>query len=106
MSDPQHKQGDTFDRSGVVTITELGVPVPDLTGWTGTSQVRTKTGTLVQNLTFSWIDASQRLCRLQAANTSGWPLGYLLIDIQFVSPLGAIISTSTASLQCVRDITL
>ena len=101
----QHKRGDTFDVSGQIDVTLQGSPVLDLTGWTGASQIRTTSGALIADLTFSWLNPAQRLMRLRATNSSGWMLGTHEIDVQLTSPAGDVVSTSTATIEIVRDVT-
>lgn len=104
----QHKRGDTFDRSGPVTVTENGAPLPDLTGWTARCQIRTADGRLIAEPVFTWLDAVAGLCRVHVPNapgTAAWPIGPALLDIQFTSPGGDVVSTQTADLQIVKDIT-
>lgn len=100
-----HKRGDTFDLSGPVTVTEAGEPLPDLTGWAGAAQLRTPGDVLVADLQFEWLNAAQGLCRLMAADTSAWPIGPAQLDIQLTSPAGAVVSTDTAQLRIVKDVT-
>ena len=50
----------SFAFSGVIDIQELGVPLPDLTGWTGKSELRTQSRTLIANLNFAWVNAAER----------------------------------------------
>jgi hypothetical protein len=105
-TNPTHKRGDTFDRSGQITVRLDGAPVLDLTGWTGRAQVRTATGDdLIAECAFAWLDATQSLCRVTASSTAAWPIGPALVDIELTAPGGAIVSTDTASLMIVRDIT-
>lgn len=101
----EHKRGDTFDRSGQVDLSEGGTPVIDMTGWTGRSQIRTSGGQLIAELDFSWLDASQRKMRLRKADTGTWPIGRAEIDIQFTSPAGDVVSTRTATIEIVKDVT-
>lgn len=104
-TNPTHKRGDTFDRSGQITINVDGVHVPDLTGWAGAAQVRTRSGALIAAITFTWLDATQSLARIRAADTTGWPVGPAEIDIQLTSPAGDVVSTDTERLDIVSDVT-
>ena len=101
----QHKRGDTFDVSGQIDVTASGAAVTNLTGWTGASQIRSSGGVLIADLTFSWINAAQRTMRLRATDTADWMLGKHEIDIQLTSPSGDIVSTSTAQIEIVKDVT-
>lgn len=101
-----HKRGDTFDYSDQFAMTDNGVPVPDFTGMTGASQIRTAEGVLVAALTFSWLDATQGLFRVRfEGSTAAWPLGTLLHDIQLTTGAGAVVSTATETFRLVQDVT-
>lgn len=92
----QFKRGNTFDFSGEVNVTDDGVAVTDLTGWTGECQIRTVRDTLVAELDFSWLSAANRLCRVRSTgSTAAWTLGRAIIDIKLTSPAGDVISTDT-----------
>ncbi len=103
---PSHKRGDTFDVSGQITVTDGGAPLPSLVGWVGRSHLRNITGELIAELTFTWVDASQRLCRIHAGSTTGWPVGQAELDIELTSPEGHIVSTETARIKIVKDVTV
>ena len=106
MAISKHKRGDTFDRSGTITVLQNGSPVADLTGWTGASQMRGVRASLIVQFDFQWINAAQRLARLRAPDgTDTWPVGEAKIDIQLTSPSGVIVSTDTMTLEVVQDIT-
>ena len=60
MAVSKHKRGDTFDRSGVINVTQNGLAVADLTGWTAISQMRGARAALIVQFEFQWIDATQR----------------------------------------------
>ena len=106
MANSTHKRGDTFDRSGQVTVMQNGVRLLDLTGWTGASQVRDKHGQLLSQLSFEWLDASQSLVRLSSVgSTEDWVVGDAKMDIQLTSSTGIIVSTATATIGVVEDIT-
>lgn len=103
---PRHRRGATFDLSGVITVKHQGVPVPDLTGWTGASKVKTQHGQLVAELEFSWLDASQRIARIRAQNTDNWPVGVVLeTDILLTSPNGDKVPTDRAEFTCFAGVT-
>ena len=102
----KHKRGDTFDLSGSVQATQDGASVVDFSDWTGRSQVRDSKGTLVAELVFSWLDQSAGLVRVRSDGpTDGWPIGLARMDIQLTSPDGHVVSTKTAVIEIVEDIT-
>ena len=84
----QLTRGDTFDRGGQFIVSSDGLNITDMTGWVGRSQVRTQTGELVEELTFEWLDATQRLFRLYSAGTDEWPVGTHIFDIRLTTPEG------------------
>lgn len=106
MATSKHKRGDTFDRSGTINVLQNGLPLLDLTGWAGMSQMRNGRDALVVQFDFQWLDATRSLVRLSApAGTDTWPLGEGFIDIQLTSPGGVVVSTNTMVLEVVKDVT-
>lgn len=102
----KHKRGDTFDLSGSVQATRDGVPVVDFTGWSGRSQVRDGKGELVAELVFAWLDQVAGLVRVRSDGaTDAWPIGPVRTDIQLTSPDGNVVSTETAVIEIVEDVT-
>lgn len=92
-------RGDTFDYSGVIDVTDDGVAVTDLTGWTGACQIRTVRGTLIATLAFTWLDAAARLCRVRSTgSTAAWEIGRALINIRVTSPAGDVVSTDATAI--------
>lgn len=104
MANITHKRGDTLE--WVVTLTQNSVAV-DVTQWTIKSQIRQDTSTLVYEFVVTKTDAVNGVFSLSAtpAETASWPLGSLLIDIEFIDPTGYVISSQTFTMQIVRDIT-
>lgn len=103
-------RGSTFDYSGEVSITDGGVALTDLTGWTGQSQIRAKrgaqAGTVVATLEFTWLDASARLCRIRStSSTDAWLLGRAIVNIQLASPAGDKVATQNYELDIVEGAT-
>ena len=102
----QHKRGDTFEFSGVIDVKHQGQIVPDLTGWTGKSQLRKQSGELIADLVFAWIDAAQRICNLKHnGSTADWPICVAQMDIEMTSPDGHIVSTQTTEINIAKDVT-
>lgn len=99
------KTGDTFDISGVLPVTVNGVAVTDFTGWTGRSQIRTKTGKLVAQLVFTWLNTAGFVRLHFAGTTQGWPVGAALIDVELTTPAGDVISSLTSTITVEQDIT-
>ena len=82
------KRGASFSLAVRLSPTVNGQPVTDLTGWAGRSRMVTVDGTLVQDLTFGWIDIATRTAALtaSAAQTLAWPKGELALDIALSPP--------------------
>lgn len=105
MAELQHKRGDTFNFSGEIFLYENGIRVIDLTGWSGTSQVRVATsGDLVENLIFEWLDAVYSRVRIRSAGTALWPVRGVHIDVQLFKG-DDVVSSKTQKIQIVGDIT-
>ena len=102
----QHKRGDTFVVAGTITATVGGVAVTNLTSWTGASQLRdATTDALIATLEFTWLNAATGQARLRCADTTAWPITLANLDIQLTTPAGDIVSTPTAALSIVKDVT-
>ena len=101
-----HKRGDTLNLSGDLVADDL--TAQDLTGWTGRVDLRLADGTLVQALMFAWIDASQGTLAITAtaADSATWPVGRLVLDVEFTRPDGSVLSSPTVVLFVSEDITL
>jgi len=93
------KRGNTFDYSGTATVTDNGVLVADMTGWSGACMIRQHNGALVANIEFTWLNAAARIFRLRAINTTAWRIGAAEIDVAFTSPTGDVISTETSAIE-------
>lgn len=101
-----HKRGDTFDLVGPVSLTFDGNPVQDFTGWVPNAQLRNTADDLVAQFVCEWVDPIARLLRVYFPGpTNRWELGCHEFDIQFTAPNGAVVSTQTAEIEIVRDIT-
>lgn len=96
------KRGDSFvvDESGMLAD---GVAL-DMTGWTIASQIRTqRSDTLVANLAVTWLNQDIGAYHLECVDTTAWPIGKLLWDIQFTDPDGYVTSTETVTINCIKD---
>lgn len=83
--------GETYSQQGAVTATAGGAAI-DLTGWTGTAQVRTSAGALVGAFTIA-IDAGTAgtfLISATAAVTALWSAGDHVADLRFVGAGGEV----------------
>lgn len=99
-----HKVGDSFTR--VLTIpTEFGDGY--FVGWVPRSQFRDAEGVLIAEVVCEWLDpVTTRVLKLRVVNTTTWPLGTALIDVQFTRTAdGEVMSTTTAKLTVVQDVT-
>lgn len=100
-----HIRGDNFTFSGQLEVSEDGVPLTSLVGWTGEAQVRRYDNTLVETLEFEWLDASQRLASLSSTtDTSTWPAGELFLHCRLTSSSGEKISNNPSRFTCVIGI--
>lgn len=100
------KRGDSFD---------YGVEIPSefadghFVGWTVASQLRTNNSKAALIATFdtSWANpATTRQLRLLKIDTTDWPLGSAVFDVQFTRTSdGYRLSTETAEVIVVKDVT-
>lgn len=98
------KRGDTFLRN--CQISENGVPI-DITGWTIRSQIRDKSGVLVDNLVTSITNAATGSYTINksAVSTASWIVGDHFMDIEFTTSAGSVMSTETVRIKIETDIT-
>ena len=104
MQKVYHKRGDTFlpdctylDSTGVAAAyASLGISIK--------SQVRTRSGQLVSNLTVTAGTGIGEFI-LDSGATEDWPIGSLLWDVQFTQG-GHIFSTQSAELVVSDDVTV
>lgn len=108
MAKLKFQRGDTFSLAGPLDPVVAGVPVPDITGWTGSSQVRNAaTGALIAELTFTVLDAAARTVRVHFdGSTADWPVARARVNLRLVSPTGAVASTEPDEFEIVRANTL
>lgn len=99
------KRGDTLALSGNAGVTFNGATVTDYTGWSVASQLRTAVGVLVADLTATLSALGVVTISASAATTALWSPGSYEVDIQFTTPTGEIISTATAKLAVLADVT-
>ena len=102
MATYHHTLGDSWSRTGVANISNPDGTPMDLTGWQVRSQAREKdTGALVCEFACALDPISQAYTQT-ALDTTGWPVGALLSDIEFRSPAGFVVSTAVFAIH-VRD---
>lgn len=103
---PEFKTGDTYALACTYKVNDAAV---DLTGYTIASQLRSDTYVLISDTTVE-IDADQVAnagkftITASPADTSSWPTGNHLIDIE-VSLGGVKKSSETVTQPVVRDVT-
>ncbi len=105
---PGFKQGTTFALPLRLHPVVAGVAVADLTGWTARAQVRQANGALVSDLTVDWVDRAERLVSLTcpAGTTAAWPVAKLNVDVELISPDGAVrINSSTMTITVLARVT-
>jgi len=99
----EHKVGDTFSYVGTAVLVDISGNPVSMAGATVASQIRTTTGAKIADLTITLSDGTLTL--RSSDSTQGWPLGVAQIDVQITLPGGHVISTSTANIVIVRDVT-
>lgn len=99
----EHKVGDTFSYVGTAVLVDISGNPVSMAGATVASQIRTTTGAKIADLTITLSDGTLTL--RSSDSTQGWPLGVAQIDVQITLPGGHVISTSTANILIVRDVT-
>ena len=99
----EHKVGDTFSYVGTAVLVDISGNPVSMAGATVASQIRTTTGAKIADLTVTLSDGTLTL--RSSDSTQGWPLGVAQIDVQITLPGGHVISTSTANIVIVRDVT-
>ena len=93
-----HKRGTTFVWGGAIQAMQDGAPVTTLPAHTAKAQVRTYPDlALVADLTVTLgtPGAEGIPVVLKCADTRGWPLGPLCLDVRFELPGGNVGSTET-----------
>lgn len=99
----EHKVGDTFSYVGTAVLVDISGNPVSMAGATVASQIRTTTGAKIADLTTTLSDGTLTL--RSSDSTQGWPLGVAQIDVQITLPGGHVISTSTANIVIVQDVT-
>lgn len=95
---PQHKRGDTFS-----FVAQLDKSV-DLKGSQTKCQLRDTSGNFIDEVEVTVFD--DNVIQLYKQDTTNWPLREARLDVQFTLTNGDRISTNTASINIVEDITL
>lgn len=98
----KHKRGDTFS----VLVTLEGA-AGEFIGYVPTCQIRDMQDVLIAEVAAAWVDPdTAATVSLQVADTSAWPIGPAVFDIQFnrVSPADTQ-STWAKVLHIVADVT-
>ena len=79
-------------------------PGEDVTGSVGRSQVRTKCGQLVEELTFTWLTDGDDFTLVSPSDTSTWPTGTLCFDVRFYMG-GQSVASDTGLIEVTEGIT-
>jgi hypothetical protein len=98
----QHKRGDTF----VLTAqycNDNGTPA-SLVGYSIKSQLRDKGDNLVHEFVINVTDAALGKFSFDPVNTNQWPLGPLVMDIQYTFD-NVVVSTDKIELDIVKKVT-
>jgi hypothetical protein len=101
------KRGDSFAMTAAETLLQKAGQLSqqlNMKGWGIASQVRERaTDELVCTLAMTWIDATIGSFVLEAKDTTMWPVGMLLLDVQYTNPQGYVSSSETISIRCKAD---
>ena len=100
----KHKRGDTFIFHGVVRESRNG-PAMNITDWTITSMIRASTETLIAEADVTTTDGAAGEYTVRVDDTTGWPVDYLLWDVEHIDGGGVKISTDTVLIRVVKDVT-
>lgn len=103
MNKYELKVGDTLNLVGAVEVPSGAEPPSELLTATVTSQVRDANGGLLCDLVTEWVYPVLHLD--YAGDTQNWPLGKAQIDVQFNLPDGKVVSTNTATIMIMKDVT-
>lgn len=98
------KQGDSFDR--LLTI-PVGFEDGFFVGWGVSSQLIDSDGAVLDRIDTEWADPlTTRTLRLFKIDTTAWPQGSAIFDVQFTRASdGYVVSTTTAKLKITKDVT-
>lgn len=102
----QHKRGDSLEYLGTIPVEDF--PDGFFVGWVPSAQIRTaQYYNLIDDLTVTWVDpVTTRSFIVSKINTTAWPVGAALLDIQFVRTSdGFTRSTETIQINIQHDIT-
>jgi hypothetical protein len=99
-----HKRGDTFE---VVVNFTLNEQAQNLFGWQVRAQIRAANKALLKELEVIMIDETNGVFSLNcpAEETRDWTPAPYQCDIEFINPLGFVVSSDTFPVTVVRDIT-
>jgi hypothetical protein len=98
------KRGDTFQVIGVYAdANELPI---DITNVQIRSQVRDKYLKLLADCVIVKTDAINCISSLTVLDTTAWPIGEVLTDVQYTLPDGRVSSTATIKINVVVDVTI
>jgi len=96
-----HKRGGPLQLYFVVVDLQPG---EDVTGSVGRSQVRTKCGELIEELTFAWINDGVDFTLISPSDTSTWKTGTLCFDVRFYMG-GQSVASDTGFIEVTEGIT-
>lgn len=105
MAEIKHKRGDSFRLSASVKTGADGVAI-DITGWTIRSQLRKPDATLIDTLSVSYIAPTGGSFEIYSDNSSIWPTGVAVMDIEYTDGAGKIFSTETIQVRIMGDVTI
>lgn len=100
----QHKRGDTFLYAAVLRESKTG-PVIDILDWTITSKIRDLDGALIADLDVTITDGLLGEFSIRKDDTTAWPIGWAVWDIEYRNYSGVITSTETVRVRILPDVT-
>ncbi|WP_027389220.1 hypothetical protein [Chrysiogenes arsenatis] len=103
MEPIRHKRGDTFILSSCQLLDDNQNPI-DLTDYVIRSQLRTKSGKLVDTLLVE-IAADHLSYTMTAQQPESWPAEKLECDVEYTNPDGVRFSSQTFYVDVMRDVT-
>lgn len=89
----RHSRGTPFSHR--IIAMEQDRSIVKLTGYSISSQIRTKGGSLVATVTISNRSDASGEFDAGVSNTSGWPLEDIYMDVQYITPDGLRESSET-----------
>jgi len=100
----EQKRGDSLSYLGMIPATYVDGYFSD---WVLSAMIRSfPYYTLIDNLIVEWVDpTTAREFTVTKIDTTAWPVGTAVMDIQLTRPDGFVRSTDTVQIEIVHDVT-